>query len=236
MSKIEYVDKSWNPITGCNKISLGCKNCWAEKMARRLKGMGVKGYGRDFNNIMFHPYRLNIPNTRKKPTRYDVCFMGDIFHDNVYKGWQREVFKVMIKNDRHTFLILTKRPQNMRDYLHVNYSNLRDGLPNNIWLGISIEDQMAAKTRLAYFNQILHKNLWISYEPALEYVDFTGYEFIKWMVIGGESGAGKRPVNIEWLRSASDWCKRNKIPLFIKQIDKIQPIPKDLRIFEIPEN
>ena len=223
MSKIEWTEQTWNPITGCTKVSAGCKNCYAEVIANRF------WKDRKFTDIQFHEDRLSEPLRRKKPTMYFVNSMSDLFHESIHGQNIINVLDVMKEAKHHTFQVLTKRPERMRAILDSYCEDLK-----NVWFGISIENQAMASERLEAFKNTKAKIKFISYEPALTGVDWTGYEFIGWIIAGGESGAKKRPNDLQWFRNTRDWAKKNNIAFFMKQIDKVQEIPEDLMIREYP--
>lgn len=223
MSKIEWTEQTWNPITGCTKVSAGCKNCYAEVIANRF------WKDRKFTDIQFHEDRLSEPLRRKKPTMYFVNSMSDLFHESIHGQNIINVLDVMKEAKHHTFQVLTKRPERMRAILDSYCEDLK-----NVWFGISIENQAMASERLEAFKNTNAKIKFISYEPALTGVDWTGYEFIGWIIAGGESGAKKRPNDLQWFRNTRDWAKKNNIAFFMKQIDKVQEIPEDLMIREYP--
>lgn len=228
MSKIEWTEKTWNPITGCTKVSAGCKNCYAEVIAKRFWG------ARKFSDIQFHEERVSEPILRKKPTKYFVNSMSDLFHEEVYEIEIGKIFNVMGICKQHVFQVLTKRPMRMNLITNSYYKTTKQEPFNNVWLGISVENQYTANERMKYLRETNSKIKWVSYEPALTEVDWTGYEFIDWIVVGGESGQKKRPHEIEWFRKTRDWAKKNNIPFFMKQLDKIAQIPEDLMIREYP--
>lgn len=231
MSKIEWTEKTWNPITGCTKISAGCKNCYAESIAKRFWN------GRKFGDIRYHKERLKEPFRRKKPTIYFVNSMSDLFHEKIPFDKIAIIFEVMRLSPIHTFQVLTKRPENAVEFFKWWYkSDETAKISSNIWLGVSVENQETADQRLKFLKEFPSLIKFVSYEPALERVDFVGYEFINWIICGGESGAKKRPCNLNWFREVRDWAKRNDIAFFMKQIDKKKQIPDDLFIREYPTN
>jgi len=229
MNKIEWTEKSWNPITGCSKVSSGCKNCYAETIAKRFWN------DRKFTDVQFHEGKLIEPMRRNKPTIYFVNSMSDLFHEDIEFRKIALIFEVMRYSEKHTFQILTKRPERAIEFFR--WWHLRDEsskITENIWFGISIENQEMANKRLEPFKEFPSTIKFISYEPALEEVNFEGYEFIDWIICGGESGINKRPCNPDWFRKVRDWAKKNSIAFFMKQIDKVKAIPEDLMIREYP--
>lgn len=209
-SKIEWTKYTWNPITGCTKISPGCKNCYAEKFALRLKTMGLYKYRNGFK-ITLHPQELSKPYFIKKPSLIFVNSMSDLFHENVPIEFIQQVFKVMNENKQHIFQILTKRPHILLKYDKDDLLRWSD----NIWMGVSVENQDYI-WRIEYLKQSKARIKFISFEPLLGPVcsDLSG---INWVIVGGESGPGARPLEAEWVRKIRDICIEKKIPFFFKQ-------------------
>ena len=207
MSKIEWTEKTWNPVTGCIKISDGCKNCYAERMAKRLKAMGNKKYSTGFFPVS-HPSEKYIcePFHWKKPCMVFVCSMSDLFQTGVSDDFINEVLFVAKYNSRHTFQFLTKRSGSLLDF-NLYYSNF--------WIGVSVENQKNIR-RIEHLKMSSANLKFISFEPLLGPVDadLTG---IDWVIVGGESGPGARPIKIEWVRKIRDQCIDKKIPFFFKQ-------------------
>lgn len=223
MNKIEWTERVWNPVTGCTKVSAGCKNCYAEVFAKRF------WKGRKFTDIQYHEDRLIEPLRRKKPTMYFVNSMSDLFHEQISFDIIVKILDVMRQARQHIFQVLTKRPERMCEVLDL-YNRV---LPN-VWLGISVENQATANVRLEPFRLCKARIKFVSYEPALSFVNWQGYEFINWIIAGGESGAKRRPNDLQWFRYTRDWARANNIAFFMKQIDKKQNIPDDLFIREYP--
>jgi len=164
MSKIEWTEVTWNPVTGCTKISAGCKNCYAERMANRLKGRF--GYPEDEPfSVTLHPDKLDLPYHWRKPRMIFVCSMGDLFHEDVPFEFIHKVFDSMFNNQQHTFQILTKRPERMHEYFQTNKN-----IPN-VWLGVTAENQKQADRRIQEILQINAKVRFVSIEPMLESID-----------------------------------------------------------------
>ncbi|MDR2099989.1 MAG: phage Gp37/Gp68 family protein [Campylobacteraceae bacterium] len=208
-SHIEWTQSSWNPITGCSKISTGCVNCYAEKMAKRLQSMGNPRYKNGFS-VMFHPDVLDEPLKWKKPQIIFVCSMSDIFHDSVSDEHIIKVFEVMNKAERHIFQVLTKRSERL--------TKLSPKLTwsNNIWMGVTVESQKHTY-RIDDLAQIPSKVRFLSIEPLLSDIPNLPLESINWVIVGGESGAGARAVKQEWVRNIRDKCISQAIPFFFKQ-------------------
>ena len=173
MSKIEWTEKTWNPISGCTKISDGCKNCYAEKMANRLKAIGTKGYENGFA-VTLHPEKLDEPLKRKKPTMYFVCSMGDLFHEDVNDTFLFQVFFMMLDCPQHTFQILTKRPERMRDFLKKWLSVPNKEVLKNVWLGVTAENQEQADKRIPILLDTPAALRFVSVEPMLDEINLDG--------------------------------------------------------------
>ena len=217
-SKIEWCDKSWNPITGCSHAgSPGCDHCWARRMANRLKGR--YGYPKDDPfKVTFHPDRLEEPLHWKKPSRIFVCSMGDIFHDNVDAFQIGSIFIKILRYSQHIFLILTKRPQRFLKLVPPIQ------LPPNIWLGVSVENQQTVDERIPILLQIPAAKRFVSVEPMLEEINFMiDYDQIDlltqgidWVICGGETGPKARPMHPDWVKSLRDQCQAARVPFFFK--------------------
>lgn len=227
-TKIEWAEKVWNPVTGCTPVSEGCRNCYAKRMATRLKGRC--GYPADDPfRVTFHVNRLSEWERWKKPCRIFVCSMGDLFHEDVPFGYIDAVMCRIAWAKWHTFLVLTKRPERMREFFsrHI-YENGGDPLPN-LWLGVSVEDQATADERIPFLLRTPTAVRFVSYEPALGPVDFGNYmckiwrkgltlgSYIDWLIMGGESGPGARPMNPVWVRDTRDQCASAGVAYFFKQ-------------------
>lgn len=208
-SKIEWTDATWNPVTGCSKVSSGCMNCYAEKMAKRLKAMNNPRYKNGFN-VTMHEDLLNSPVKIKKPSIIFVCSMADLFHKDVSDDFIEKVFQTMNNCPQHIFQVLTKRPERIQQM----QSNLK--FTSNIWIGTSIENLEVAE-RVNYIRNIPAKVKFLSCEPLLGSLDNLDITNINWIVVGGESGAGSRPIEISWVRELRDKCKRQNIAFFFKQ-------------------
>ncbi len=235
-SKIEWTDRVWNPVTGCTKVSQGCKNCYAETIANRFWG------DRKFTDVRCHEDRLEQPLHIKKPSMIFINSMSDLFHAKVSFEFIYEVINTIEFSPQHIFQILTKRPERALEFAHW-YREKRKGcpLPRNIWLGVSVEDQETANERIPILLQVPAAVRWLSIEPMLGKINITHflsgwkdeydnhflpieiYNIIKnnnkidWVVVGGESGAHARPMHPEWVRSIRDQCKEYDIPFFFKQ-------------------
>ncbi len=206
---IDWAEESWNPTTGCTKISPGCTHCWAERMAWRLRGMGQKWYANGFQ-VTTHDALLERPLHWAKPRRVYVSFIGDLFHEEVPDAFVARVFDVMTRAPRHQFHLLTKRPERL--------SRMSAGLPwpANVWAGATVED--AAHTHRAdQLRQTGAVTKYLVLEPLLGPVDDLDLTDIDWVILGGESGPGARPLHIDWVRSVRDQCLTAGVPFYFKQ-------------------
>ena len=210
MSKIEWTEQTWNPITGCTKVSPGCKHCYAETMAKRLHAMGAPGYDNGFK-LSLLPERLSQPLRRRKPTMYFVNSMSDLFQDEVPFDYVDKVMEVIEQTPWHTYQILTKRSALMGEYFNTHR------VPDNAWLGVSVEDKKFGKPRIPHLQAIKAKTRFLSVEPLLEDLDRISLEGIHWVIVGGESGHAARPMKQEWVVSLRDQCHRSNVNFFFKQ-------------------
>ena len=208
-SKIEWTESTWNPVTGCTKISEGCKNCYAERMAKRLFAMGQSKYKNCFN-VTLHEDCLNEPLNWKKSQIIFVCSMSDLFHKDVPDEFIMKVFEVMNKARWHTFQVLTKRA----DRLEKIANKLK--LTPNIWLGVTVESENQ-KQRIPYLINTPAKIKYLSIEPMITPINDLSLNNIDWVIVGGESGPGSRPIKEQWVTSIRDNCIKNKVPFFFKQ-------------------
>lgn len=223
-TKIEWTETVWNPVTGCSKVSQGCKNCYAETIAKRFWG------DRKFTDVICHEDRLEQPLHWKKPRMIFVNSMSDLFHEDVPFEFIDRCFNVMSACDWHTYQVLTKRPERMNEFFGKHNPPSR-----NVWLGVSVEDQTTADERIPLLLQTPASVRWISAEPLLERINITKYlGKLDWVVVGGESGQSKRPFEIFWAQDLYNQCLGYKKPFFMKQVDKVRPIPEDLKIKEYP--
>lgn len=244
-TSIEWTAKVWNPVTGCNKVSQGCKNCYAEKMHKRLKGMGQEKYQRNFLDGAFpHEPSLLYPLQFKKPTTFFVNSMSDLFHEMVPAEYIDQVFDVMDLCRQHTFQILTKRSLRLNQYMNDPRHEMKYKVGvwplRNVHIGVSVENQAAANERIPDLLNTPAAIRWLSMEPLLERVNLKlitnhDIENLDWIVVGGESGPKRRPFDANWAREIREFCWDFDVPFFMKQIDKKQPIPEDLMIREFPK-
>ncbi len=208
-SKIEWTGSTWNPITGCTKYSKGCKNCYAEKMAIRLKHMGLKKYENAFN-LTIHHRNIEDPLFMKKPQTIFVCSMSDIFHKDVPDEFILKLFEVMNKAHWHTFQVLTKRAERIVGL------NQKIKWTKNIWLGVTVEDRNVLGRIDCLRNCNAHIKF-LSLEPLLEDLGEINLENIDWVIVGGESGFNARPIKEEWVLNIKKQCKSQKVAFFFKQ-------------------
>jgi protein gp37 len=208
-SKIEWTEMTWNPSTGCTKISAGCANCYAEIMTRRLQAMGMDKY-KDGFNLKYHHRELRLPYTWKKPRMVFVNSMSDIFHENMPLDFIKEVFRVMNECPQHTFQLLTKRA----DILD-KYYTLLDWTPN-IWMGVTVENDGVTK-RIDLLRKVPAYVKFLSIEPLLSAIPNMNLLNIDWVIVGGESGQKARPIKEEWVIDIKNQCEQKQIPFFFKQ-------------------
>ena len=261
-SKIEWCDKTWNPVTGCTKISPGCQNCYAERMAHRLQAMGQKRYQNGFK-VTCHPDVLVEPLYWRKPSKVFVCSMSDLFHDDVPFDFFEQLMHVVRVCTDHTFLFLTKRPERMQKF----FDTLRGApceqtavdeiqswwseflpLPN-VWIGVTAENQERADVRIPILLQIPAAKRFVSVEPMLGPVDLRHIQYdnmveidsltgdhgvirplagrsdrkLDWVICGGESGPGARPMHPDWVRRLRDQCQAAGVPFLFKQWGEWSP-------------
>ncbi|MDA3861200.1 MAG: phage Gp37/Gp68 family protein [Melioribacteraceae bacterium] len=209
-TKIEWTEQTWNPSVGCNKVSAGCANCYAEAMARRLKAMGTKGYENGFEFTLIHE-RLEQPLNVKKPTKFFVNSMSDLFHEKMPFSYLDAIFDVIERTPRHTYQILTKREKIMSAYFE------NRNVPQNVWLGVSVENS-ASKHRIDYLRNINATIRFLSIEPLLEDVGYLNLENIHWVIVGGESGVKARPMESDWVLNIKEQCEKyDNVAFFFKQ-------------------
>ncbi len=267
-TKIEWCDETWNPITGCSPVSAGCEGCYARRMARRLAGrFGYREAPNHFD-VTFHPDKLDLPLRWRKTRRIFVCSMGDLFHVDAFRlkspfdfGFNYllgsyisytnfpmldAIFAVMERSPSHTFMLLTKRPENMKQYFYVvqkhkvEYADKFKGcptdamrnspaakdaryyaenpIPKNIWIGITAENQKRYEERWITASKIPAMVKFVSLEPALEYIDIDIFApWPDWVIWGPETGPKKRPFKNEWAESVFEQCQEKNIPFFDKR-------------------
>ena len=209
-SRIEWTEQTWNPVTGCTKVSPGCKNCYAETMARRLKAMGAAGYEHAFR-LTLQPDRLKQPLERRKPTIWFVNSMSDLFHKDIPDAYIDRVFDAMASTPQHTYQILTKRAERLRGYFSTR------PIPRNVWLGVSVENRKHGKPRIDDLRVVRARIRFLSIEPLLEHLGDLNLTDIHWVIVGGESGPKARPMKPEWARSIQEQCEEAGVAYFFKQ-------------------
>jgi len=208
-TKIEWTESTWNPTTGCTKISSGCKYCYAERMAKRLQAMGNEKYRNGFQ-LRIHPDVLTEPYSWRNPRTVFVNSMSDLFHEKMPLEYIQKVFKVMNENLRHTFQVLTKRSDLLFEYSkHLTWSK-------NIWMGVTIESQ-----QFTYRVEKLRKTdafvKFLSLEPLISKIDVLNLTEIDWVIVGGESGPSSRPMLNDWVVNLKNQCQEQHVPFFFKQ-------------------
>ena len=212
-SAIEWTDATWNPVTGCTKVSRGCDHCYAERFAERWRGIPGHPYGQGFDLRLWES-RLNQPAQWRKPRMIFVNSMGDLFHKDVPSGFIDQVFAQMETVDRHTYQVLTKRSLRMRDYLKDRYGD--HPAPPHIWCGVSVEDR-TVRPRIRHLAMAPATVRFLSLEPLLESLGAIDLEGISWIIVGGESGPQARPLRSEWVCEIRDQCRSAGVPFFFKQ-------------------
>lgn len=218
-SQIEWTDATWNPITGCTKVGLGCDNCYAERFAERWRGTPNHPYEQGFD-LKLWPERLGIPLKWKKPRMIFVNSMSDLFHKEIGTDFIDAVFNTMEKANWHVFQVLTKRSSLMRDYIKQRYND--EAVPDHIWLGVSVEDA-AHTSRIRHLKEINSSALFISFEPLLADIGEFDLQGIAWAIVGGESGPKSRPINKNWVMNIKNICFRDDVAFFFKQWGGTRP-------------
>ena len=259
-SSIEWTDATWNPVTGCSRVSKGCENCYAERLAAtRLRNHPSRqdltdSNGRWNGEVRFNPQWLDWPLRAQRPRRIFVAAHGDLFHENVPDAWIDSIFAVMALSGRHVFQVLTKRPERMREYMHVGEGRMAGAIMGwlaagpaapvpisprrrfdllriadagrpwfdwplpNVWLGVSAEDQATADERVPILLDTPPAVRWLSAEPLLGPLEIdASLAGLDWVVAGGESGPGARPMEAAWARSLRNQCLCADVPFFFKQ-------------------
>jgi protein gp37 len=208
-SSIEWTEATWNPSVGCDKVTAGCKFCYAEVMAKRLKAMKAPGYENGFK-FKILPDRLEMPKKLKKPTKFFVNSMSDLFHEKMPYSYLDEVFETITQTPHHTYQILTKREEILGDYFRNRI------VPNNVWLGVTVENAKA-KNRIDVLRNIDAKIRFLSIEPLLQNVGELNLDNIHWVIVGGESGHKARPMKEEWAIDIQKQCDEQEVSFFFKQ-------------------
>ena len=211
-STIEWTQTTWNPTTGCDKVSSGCKICYSEVLSKRLDAMGITKYANGFE-LTLHPYTLNIPLTWKKPQLVFVNSMSDLFHEKVPLEYIKKVFEVMNQTPQHTYQILTKRAERLAEIsAELNWTD-------NIWQGVSVESDTFIG-RIDELRKTGAKTKFLSLEPLIGPLPSLDLQGIDWAIVGGESGNGARPVKVEWIVDIQQKCEATGTPFFFKQWGK----------------
>jgi len=208
-SSIEWTGSTWNPVTGCSKISIGCRNCYAERMARRLQAMGQPNYRNGFG-VTLHPHVVDLPLTWKTPRTIFVNSMSDLFHEKVPDAFIRKIFGVMVKAKWHRFQVLTKRARRLLELSAV--------LPwtRNIWMGVTVEDGNVID-RIDHLRKTVAEVKFLSIEPLLGPLPELNLTGIDWVIVGGESGPGARYMDPSWVTDIQGQCVSAGVPFFFKQ-------------------
>lgn len=208
-SSIEWTDATWNPVTGCTKVSQGCKHCYAERMAKRLQAMGVARYADGFK-LALQEDQLDAPLRWRKPKRVFVNSMSDLFHKDVPTEFIRRVFEVMEQCPQHEFQVLTKRADRLE--------GIAPELvwPRNVWMGVSVEDRPSL-WRMGHLRHVPAAVRFLSVEPLLERLGPLDLRGIDWVIVGGESGPGARPMQADWVREIRASCRQAEVAFFFKQ-------------------
>lgn len=216
---IEWTDATWNPVTGCTKISVGCEHCYAERFSERFRGTPGHPFEMGFD-LTLRPERLDQPLRWRAPRMVFVNSMSDLFHKEVPTEFIGDVFDIMERAHWHIFQVLTKRSSRMRNFLRRRYSDTHS--PSHMWFGVSVEDG-SKKSRIRHLQETPGAVRFLSIEPLIGpmgNLDLTG---INWVIVGGESGPGARPMDPEWVRKVRDQCLESGIAFFFKQWGGLRP-------------
>jgi protein gp37 len=216
---IEWTDATWNPVTGCTKISAGCDNCYAERFSERFRDVPGHPFEQGFD-LTLRTERLEQPLCWHQPRMIFVNSMSDLFHKGVPKDFIARVCDTMERAHWHTFQVLTKRSSVMRDFLRQRYAKARG--PSHIWFGVSVEDG-TKKSRIRHLRQAPAGIRFLSIEPLIGPVGRIDLDGIDWVIVGGESGPHARPMNPEWVRNVRDQCEEHNVAFFFKQWGGLRP-------------
>ena len=208
-SNIEWTEMTWNPVTGCTKISQGCKRCYAERMAKRLTAMGSERYRNGFK-VTLHPDLLDVPRRWRQPRVVFVNSMSDLFHEDIPLEYIQRVFATMRECPQHTFQVLTKRSERLAGMA------AQISWPRNVWMGVSVEDARVL-SRIHDLRTVPAAVRFLSLEPLIGPLDELALEGIHWVIVGGESGPRARPMRREWVDSIHRQCRGARVPFFFKQ-------------------
>ena len=226
-STIEWTDETWNPVTGCTRVSPGCDHCYMFALYPRLRGMGVPGYETSPDQVTLLRERLAIPLTWKKPRRVFVNSMADLFHPEVPFDFIYDTFSVMrdaADQCSHVFQVLTKRPGRAVGWWEEYKGRFPEGWPDNVWIGTSVESQKYAP-RLTVLGRLPAKVRFVSAEPLLEKLDLSRWlddGTLHWVIAGGESGSRARPMDLEWARGLLEQSERAGVAFFLKQLGGVR--------------
>lgn len=219
MTGISWTDSTWNPVTGCTKVSPGCAHCYAEALFQRPYP------GRAFTDVRVHADRLDQPYSWRRPRRVFVNSMSDMFHESIRDRDIARIFQTMELTPRHSYQVLTKRPERMRDFMRAHW-RAAERSPN-VWLGVSVEDQRRADERIPILLDTPAAVRFVSAEPLLEAVDLAGpldppcaEHGLDWVIVGGESGPKARPCELRWIESIVEQCRVSDVPVFVKQLGR----------------
>lgn len=210
---IEWTDATWNPVSGCTKLSPGCDRCYAERIAERFRGVPGHPFEHGFD-LTLRPHKLREPLSWRRPRRVFVNSMSDLFHKAIPSGFVDEVFDTMEQASWHVFQVLTKRSSRLRRYVNDRYRDRP--APSNVWLGVSVENRRALVRirHLAEANAVVR---FVSFEPLLEELGPINLEGLHWVIVGGESGPRARRIDAKWIRGIRDQCKATDVAFFFKQ-------------------
>lgn len=208
-SAIEWTEMTWNPVTGCTKVSEGCRHCYAERMALRLRAMGNRRYANGFD-VTLHDDLVDLPRTLRQPRPIFVNSMSDLFHEDVPEEFIGRVFETMVACPQHTFQVLTKRSRRLRDMAG------RLPWPKNVWIGVSVENERVLG-RMDDLREVPASVRFVSCEPLLGPLDNLNLRGIHWVIVGGESGPHARPMKPEWVESILEQCRQAGVAFFFKQ-------------------
>lgn len=210
ISSIEWTQMTWNPTTGCTKISDGCKFCYAEIMTRRLKAMGQEKYKDGFKTIKIHPDSLKVPYTWRSPKLVFVNSMSDLFHQDIPLSFIKKVFEVMNENPQHVFQILTKRASRLFELQH------EFKWTHNIWMGVTVENNKVLQ-RIDHLRKTNARVKFLSLEPLIGPLQNLNLNSIDWVIVGGESGHNPRPMAVDWVLDIKEQCEKSGVAFFFKQ-------------------
>jgi protein gp37 len=216
---IEWTDATWNPVTGCTKISAGCDHCYAERFSERFRGTPGHPFEAGFD-LTLRPERLDQPLRWRQPRMIFVNSMSDLFHKEIPREFIARVFDTMERAHWHTFQVLTKRSSLLRDFLRRRYGSLRG--PSHMWFGVSVEDG-GKKARIQHLRDAPAGVRFLSIEPLIGSMGKLDLAGIDWVIVGGESGPGARPMDVSWVRELRDQCRAANVAFFFKQWGGLRP-------------